>query len=410
MKKPMRTRPLSLALIVCLIGLARLAAAAQLVDPLTQPGWQHFYNNEFDAAVADFQKEIATRPDDPEAWDHLAQAVLYREMDRNGALESQLVSGTNPFLRRAKFNVSPQVRTEFLVSIQKAITLAEAELARNPKDTHALYAMSVAHGLRANYLFLVEKAWIDALHDATASPKYSTRLLEADPTFIDANIVQGLHNYIVGSLPFYMRMFGFLDGFKGDRELGLRQLQLVAEKGVLSKYDARILLAAIYRRDRRSQEAIPLLKGLTEQFPRNYLFRLEQVQMYSDVGNKAAALAILADVERMRREGQPGYKQLSQEKLSYIRGNLLFWYEDLAGAVTNLREATAHAEQLDLATAQLAWFRLGQTLDLMNRHTEAVPAYREAAQIAVQSDIGAEAKNYISNPYHRKLTHRSGPG
>jgi hypothetical protein len=130
--------------------------------------------------------------------------------------------------------------------------------------------------------------------------------------------------------------------------------------------------------------------------------------MYSDIGDKSAALRVLADVELLKREGKPGYKQLPFEKLCYLRGNLLFWYDDLDAALTNLREATQHAGGLDLGTAQLAWFRLGQTLDLMHRHSEAVPAYREAEQVAVQSDIGAEAKNYISNPYHRKRTHQAG--
>jgi tetratricopeptide (TPR) repeat protein len=396
------------ALIVCVGGIALHGAGAQLADPLTQPGWQHFYNNEFDAAVADFQQETGARSDDPDGWDHLAQAILYREMYRNGALESQLVSGTNPFLRRAKFNVTPQVRADFRAAIEKAMALGETALARNPSDTHALYALSVAHGLRANYLFLVEKAWIDALHDASASSRYSNRLVEVDPNFVDSNIVQGVQNYVVGNLPQHWKLLGFLIGFHGDRELGIRQLQLVAERGVLSKYDARILLAAIYRRERRSQDAIPLLKNLAELFPRNYLFRLEQVQMYSDMGKKDEALAALADVDRLRQEGQPGYKHLPVEKLNYIRGNLLFWYDDLGGALTNLREAAQHADQLDLGTAQLAWFRLGQTLDLMNRHEEAVPAYREASQVEVQSDIGAEAKHYISNPYHRKRTHQTG--
>ena len=378
----------------------------QLVDPLTQPSWQHFYNNEYDEAIADFQKEVDAHRDDPEAWNHLAQGILYREMFRNGALESQLVSGTNPFVRRAKMEVSPAVRERFTTAINKAMSLGEKDLEKNPKDIRALYALSVAHGLRANYLFLVEKAWTEALKDATASRKYSNQLLEADPNFVDTRVVQGLHDYVVGSLPFYMRMFGFLAGFHGDREGGIRELQLVAQKGTLSKYDARILLAAIYRREHRSQEAIPLLKELSQTFPRNYLFRLEQVQMYSDLGDKQAALRVLAEVDAMKKQGLPGYANLPAQKIDYLRGNILFWYDDLDGALTNLQRATANADQLDLGTAQLAWFRLGQTFDLKGEHKNAIPAYQEAAKVAVQSDIGAEAKGYISSPYHRKLTHK----
>jgi tetratricopeptide (TPR) repeat protein len=402
-------RFLSSALFVCLSAASVLRAGAgsdyHPVDPLTQPAWQHFYNNEYDEAIAYFQKEVDVQPDDPEAWNHLAQGILYREMFRNGALESQLVSGTNPFVRRAKMEVSPAVRERFTTAINKAMALGEADLQKNPNDVRALYALSVAHGLRANYLFLVEKAWTDALKDATASRKYSNRLLEVDPKFVDAEVVQGLHEYVVGSLPFYMRMFGFLAGFHGDREGGIRDLQLVAQKGVLSKYDAKILLAVIYRREHRSQEAIPLLKELSQRFPRNYLFRLEQVQMYSDLGDKQNALRVLAEVEAMKQQGLAGYSNLSVQKIDYLRGNLLFWYDDLDGALSNLQRATANPEQLDLGTAQLAWFRLGQTFDLKGEHKNAIPAYQEAAKVAVQSDIGAEAKNYISSPYHRKLTH-----
>lgn len=386
-------------------GSGAVPSAWHAVDPLTQPGWQHFYNNEFDEALADFQKEVDARPNDPEAWNHLAQGILYREMDRNGALESQLVSGTNPFLRRAKLEVKPSVKSRFLGALGKATTLSEAELSKNPKSIHALYALSVVNGLRSNYLFLVEKSWMDALKAASASRKFSNRILEIDPGFIDTNIVQGVDNYIVGSLPMYMRALGFVAGVHGDREGGIKQLQEVAQRGVLSKYDARIILAAIYRRERRSKDAIPLVKGLADRFPRNYLFPLELVQMYSDVGNKNAALSVLADVEQRKQSGMAGYKQLPEEKIAYLRGNLLFWYDDFQDALTNLKLATANAENLDLGTAQLAWFRQAQTLDLLNRHDEAIPAYREAANVSVQSDIGTEAKAYIANPYHRKVSH-----
>ncbi len=394
---------LSLAFCLSLRASAGPTAEWHLVDPLTQRGWEHFYNNEFDEAVADFEKEVTTRPDDPEAWNHLAQGVLYLEMDRNGALESQLVTGNNPFLRRAKLEISPEDKTRFLNALAKATSLSQAQLEKDPKNIQALYALSVVQGLRSNYLFLVEKAWVDALKAASSARKFSNKILEIDPTFVDTNIVQGLDNYIVGSLPVYMRALGFVAGVHGDREAGIKELQMVADRGILSKWDARILLAAIYRRERRSQDAIPLVKGLAERFPRNYLFPLELVQMYSDVGNKDAALATLADVERKRKDAMAGYKRLPEEKILYLRGNVLFWYDDFGAALTNLQQATSNVENLDLGTAQLAWFRQGQTLDLLNRHQEAIPAYQQAAKISTQSDIGIEAKGYISNPYHRKV-------
>jgi tetratricopeptide (TPR) repeat protein len=386
------------------LALSLYAAPVKIQDPLTSPGWQHFYNNEYDEAISEFGNEIAKQPNDPAAYNHLAQAILYRELFRNGALESQLVTGNNPFLRRAKLNVAPAVRERFETATQTALDLSNSRLSQDSTDAEALYDASVTYGLRANYHFLVEKAWSDALHDATASRKFSDRLIKVNPGLTDAYLVQGVHDYVVGSLPFYARMVGFLAGFHGDRQKGIRELQDVAQRGVMNKYDAEILLAVIYRRERRPEDAIPLLKNVSEKFPRNYLLRLEQVQMYSDAGDKYSALKVLHDVERLRAAGARGYGDIPAQKVNYLRGNLLFWYGDFGPAMKDMQAATAKVEELDLNTAVLAWLRLGQLYDLQGDHERAIHAYKETVRTAPDSSAANEAKSYISSPYHRKST------
>ncbi|HEX4807584.1 MAG TPA: tetratricopeptide repeat protein [Bryobacteraceae bacterium] len=370
-------------------------------DPLENPGFVHFYNNEFDAAIADFEKEVQAHPNDCEAYNHLAQGILYRELFRNGALESQLVTGNNPFLRRGKMNISAPEKARFSDSINTAIQLSEKELKVDPNDLHSLYCDAVAHGFRANYLFLVEKAWVDSLKQATAGRKQEQKLIELDPTFVDARLGLGVHDYIVGSLPFYMRAFGLVAGFHGDKEAGIRQIEQVRAHGVLSKYDAEILLAVIYRRERRPNLAIPLLKQASAQFPRNYLFRFEQVQMYSDMGDESDALQVISELERLRSTGAPGYRDLPPEKIEYIKDNLLFWYNDFDPALSGLKQVTQRVQDLDLSTAVLAWLRLGQIYDLKGDHEDASSAYREAMRTAPQSEAAAEAKGYLAHPYKR---------
>ena len=148
-----------------------LSAMAAAQDPLAEPGVVHFYNLEFDDALAAFHAEAAQLPDSADVYNHIAQTILYREMFRSGALESQLVTGTNPFLRRAKMNPSAADDKLFDDAIARAMELAGARLKANPSDAPALYAMGVSYGLRSNYKFLVHKAWADALHDATSARK-----------------------------------------------------------------------------------------------------------------------------------------------------------------------------------------------------------------------------------------------
>lgn len=124
--------------------------------------------------------------------------------------------------------------------------------------------------------------------------------------------------------------------------------------------------------------------------------------MYSDAGGKQAALAVLNEVESLRQAGAPGYANLNAEKIRYFRANLFFWYNDLPGALADLRQVTEKAGELDLNTAVLAWLRLGQVEDLQGHHRDAVNAYREAIRAAPKSEAAEEARGYMESPYHRK--------
>src|SRR5436309_2249137 len=136
-------------------------------DPVVLPkGFEHFYNLEFDEAVAEFRQLCGKHANDPQQWNYLAQSVLYREMLKAGALESDLVSGTNAFLRRPKMTVDAEATREFEQAIGKAMQLAQARVDKNARETAALYALGLAYGLRANWNFLVRKAWLDSLRDA----------------------------------------------------------------------------------------------------------------------------------------------------------------------------------------------------------------------------------------------------
>src|SRR5271169_4277216 len=74
--------------------LISLASAAAAQDDLVVRGYQHFYNLQYDQALADFRRYQAQAPSDPNAFNHVAEGVLYRDMFRAGALETELVTKT----------------------------------------------------------------------------------------------------------------------------------------------------------------------------------------------------------------------------------------------------------------------------------------------------------------------------
>src|SRR5215472_149814 len=120
--------------------------------------FDHFYNLEYDQAIAELEKGVAANPSSSDLHNHIAQCIQFREMFKVGALESELVSGANSFLRRPKVDTTPEVERKFFEEIQKAMDLAQARLNANPNDARALYSLGVTYGLRGNWNFLVRKA------------------------------------------------------------------------------------------------------------------------------------------------------------------------------------------------------------------------------------------------------------
>ncbi|HVN06122.1 MAG TPA: tetratricopeptide repeat protein [Bryobacteraceae bacterium] len=389
-----------LAAAVCLAS--NLFAGNGAISQLVDEGYDHFYNLEYDAAQSDFEKAAALNPADPDLHNHLAENIVFREMYRDGALESELVTGNNSLLRRAKLNPTPETRRQFLGEIQKALDLEQARLRKNPNDIAALYAMGITCGLRANYYFLVQKAWLDALRDSTTARKMHNRVSELDPSNVDARLVQGLDDYVVGSLPPFYRMCGFLIGFHGDKDRGIRTVEDVAAHGTINRIDAAVFLAAIFRREHKPAKALPFLNDLIARFPRNYLLRFELAGMYSALGDKQKAIECVETVAHLKASGAPGYARVPAWTIYYQLGTIEFWYNDLSEALGNMQKVTAHADEVDLNTGVLAWMRVGQIYDLTRRHALAIEAYKKAIAYAPEAEAARESRRYISSPYRRE--------
>jgi len=390
------------ALLLACVALS--AASRPEIEQLVRQGFDNFYNLDYPQAIDNFEKALALNPSDPELHNHLAQALLYGELYRDGALDSQLVTGNNSFVRRARMEPPPGLERRFLGEIDRAIQLCQQQLANNSQDTRALHSLAVAYGLRANWGFLVRKTWMASLSDSSKAHKYDEQVTAIDPANYDARLVQGIYDYIVGSLPWSMRMLGFIAGFHGDKARGIATIEEVTREGRDNRIDAEIVLCALYRREGHAQRAIPLVRELIDRFPRNYLLRFELAQMDASVGRRKDALEALGEIAKLKSEKAPGYGRIPQEKIDYEIGNLQFWFDDLANALKNLEKATAtpdHLKELDLNTGVLALMRQGQIHDLEHRHDLAVKAYQQAIELAPDAETARESEHYIRNAYKR---------
>jgi hypothetical protein len=214
-----------------------------------------------------------------------AAGYLFSEFNRLGVLAAQFYADDKAFAGRKQLTPDPAVRDRFYAALDQADKLAHSRLTRFPKDRDALFALTISSGLKADYAALVEKRNIASLRYTKDATAWAQQLLVVDPDCYDAHLATGVSQYIIGSMAAPIRWLVRLGGVAGDKQKGIVDLQLTAERGHYLAPFARILLAIAYVREKDKPRARQLLVSLRDQFPQNPLFGEEIARLDTRPGN-----------------------------------------------------------------------------------------------------------------------------
>ncbi len=302
-------------------------------------GHNHYFNLEYDEAIDSYSRLIAENPKDALAYNHLATALLFKELLRLGMLETSAFKGDNQFLRQEKPQPDPALRERFEKALQEGRRLAEATIEKTPGDKMALYTLSNNYGLQGNYDFMIDKSYFSALRNGGRARKYANQLIKAHPEFVDAYLVAGVHEYVVGSLPWIVKVMAAIGGIRGNKQKGERYVARVAQEGQLSRNEARSLLTILLRRERRPLEAAALLEGLIRDFPRNYVLYLELGSMYEDAGELEKALTVFRSVRQKISTGEHRFGRMPERSMEAVGRKI----KDLEQQLLNRKTTAAHA-------------------------------------------------------------------
>jgi len=265
---------LSASCAVCLMARAEDLPRPALVSPLDR-GFSGLYNLDFEGAQKDFAAWQAQHPEDPVGPVSEAAGFLFSEFNRLGVLEAQFYENDDAFVSRPKQTPDPALREHFQQAIGRAESLAHTRLAKDPKNRDALFALTLAAGLQADYTALIEKRNLASLHFTRDASSEAQKLLAVCPDCYDALLATGFSKYIIGSLAAPFRWILRMGGLPGDKKGGIDDLQTTAEHGHYLAPFARILLAIAYVREKDKPRALQLLSGLQLEYPRNTLFPRE---------------------------------------------------------------------------------------------------------------------------------------
>jgi tetratricopeptide (TPR) repeat protein len=366
-------------------------------DANTRAGFEHFYNLEYDEAIHSFEEAVKSHPNDAFALNHLLSGVMFRELYRIGALDTELYA-KDGFLTSKQFPIDAKAKARIQSLMEESLKISEGRLKKNPNDPEALYTRGVVRGLRSTYIGLIDKSWFAALRSAVGARHDHERVLEMQPKFADAKMTVGIHNYVIASVSWPVKMAASVIGLTGSKQRGIQYLYEAGEAGGETAVDSKIALSLFLRREQRYPEALKLVGGLVADFPRNFLFRLEDANLLNAAGHGPEAIAafrkIIADDDQETfAKGQTRMEMVHYGLAEALRGQKR--YEEAAGEY----DAVSGSQRVDPDLRQRAQLGGGEMFDLLKKREQAIKHYRALLAYDQSSDHADLARRYLKQPY-----------
>jgi hypothetical protein len=364
-------------------------------DPQAEIAFDHFYNMEYDRSTQEFERILEKRPNDPFAVNHMLTVVLMRDLYETGGMNTGEYANDS-FIGHAPRSTGPKVKEQIKSLARRAEALEEQQLKANPKDVEALYCRGVTRAQFAIYTGIVERAWFSALRNAVGARHDHEHVLELDPSFIDAKMVVGTHNYVVGNLPWSVKAAAALAGLSGSKQKGLEYLRELAKSNGENANDAKVMLSLFLRREHQYDEALGYMQDLSARYPKNHLFPTEVANLLRSAGRLPEAEALYRKVWQNGRDGK--YGSLHYEMAAWGLGELLRSKKDPAGAAAAY-ELVNQAPNPDPDILQKANLAAGEMYDLLQKRDLAMQRYQTVLAGNANTGQADQARRYIREAY-----------
>jgi tetratricopeptide (TPR) repeat protein len=303
-----------------------------------------------------------------------------------GALGGDLFGASNRFFRTRKIIPDPEIEAQFRTANAAAVRICEQRLKQRAQDEEALYACGVAYAGRATHQGLIERSILDSLGSARKSNDYHARLTRSAPRNYDAYLIPGLYDFVLGSLPGPIKVLFLFAGLHGDKQRGIGLVETVAQWGDGARRDAQILLAVLYRREKRFGDARRVVESLAQAFPRNYILPLEVASLHRSAEEYPEAIQQYELVLERVRNGISNY---SQAPLARIHFELAILYE----ITKDFEQALRHIQQVPGARGG----------------TEELEQEAAAVRVRIEAQLGEEKAGETSQPAPRNAEARAAP-
>lgn len=368
------------------------------VDPQVREAYHYFYLLNYPAAVERFEHFHQQHPGDPQATAMLLNAMVFQELYRQDLLDTTFYANDGFLTGKHATDEDPKKRDEIFALTDEAVREADWRISHDPKDVDALFARGWARSLKCTYIAMVERGFSAGFRLATKAKEDCTRVLQIDPQYVDAKLIVGVYDYVVGALPFPFKILIGFAGITGSKSKGMELLRDDAQRGMATSVEARTVIALFLRREGKYKEAIQVVQSLKEQYPHDYLFCLEEANLRKDDGQGMKAVEAYQQI--VADSAKPGYFAEARLELTYfglgdaLRGQR--HYPEAARAYEAAAASPGVGTELKVRTLLAA----GECHEILGERQQAIQDYKAAIAAGPNTSRADIARKRLNSPYH----------
>ena len=348
-------------------------------DPDLLKGIHLVYERHFDDAEEVFKKVIAGHPDKPVGYFYLAMVSW-----------SRLASGF----------WSPQSVDAYKNRIDRTIEVAQARVAKKVADSYDFLYLGGALGFKGRFE-LMKGDWFSSFFLARDAIDALKTCLKMDPDNKDVLLGIGTFDYYTARLSGVLKFLTSLLLHKGDKEEGLRKLNIAANEAIYSSTEAKSVLLHIYLFLEQDFHKARLIAGeLARKYPENPRFQVLQGVSYIGLN---MIPRYQETVRKLRQRSAETSKReaaaIWERRALYVEATWDLFQGRYPEARSLLGKILDHPDPLN-DPGMIAWplIKIGMSYDLEKNREEAVKYYNQVLDMENGSGAQFLAKKLLHSP------------
>jgi tetratricopeptide (TPR) repeat protein len=306
------------------------------------------------------------------------------------------------YFTRPSARSMPEVTEKYILDgFAESQTLAERYLELHPGSRDARYYLGAIEGARGAYAFTIDRSYLKALKHGRKAYQIQKAIVDEDPEFYDSYMTVGTYEYILDSLPWYIKWITTLAGMGGSQEQGFEHLVLAASKSTFVANESRVLLMVLYMREKEFEYSYQVAEQLHGRFPESFLFHLNKAQILEHSGESKRAVETYLEIVKAAEEKQKNYHKLPLGTFRYTVANR-FVELGYTGPALSLYERAIRDPRTPARDRSLSHLKAGEILDSMGMRNEAVAHYEKVRELEDVEGSHRTAERYLEKAARRK--------